>query len=263
MAMAMTFVKTCLRRRKFIEVARSMGRSSEYEKILSNSSRTIWSSSRDGTCIIPTTNKCVRFSPAANWSLTTRRNIWGWLNAIFNKVDESRIKEVGPDRACAEWLLRCGAFVKWQNKDGWTKDYNTLPVSGGRALKIEEVDATDSAIMHIGFPHFKGCKHIKRMVFHKALYLEDAGMSLLPLLQESLKELQVSSCGNVTVEGLRHIKKLKNLESLLLYDLPEIRNKDAMQKELQDALPKCTVLFPYAQPEDDPSLKTEEEKKGT
>lgn len=31
----------------------------------------------------------------------------------MNRVDRSRIEEVGPDRACAEWLLRCGAGVKW------------------------------------------------------------------------------------------------------------------------------------------------------
>ena len=27
-----------------------------------------------------------------------------WLMPFFNQVDYSRIKEVGPDRACAEWL---------------------------------------------------------------------------------------------------------------------------------------------------------------
>ncbi|XP_042884882.1 ATP synthase subunit s, mitochondrial-like isoform X1 [Penaeus japonicus] len=190
-----------------------------------------------------------------SWSFTSHQKLWGWLNTIFNKVDESRIKEVGPDRACAEWLLRCGALVKWRNMESWTKDYNNLPVSGGRLLKIEEIDATDSAIMHIGFPHFRGCKHIRRIVFHKSSYLDDAGLGQLPLLKDSLEELQVSSCGNVTEEGLRHLKQLKNLTYLLIYDLPEIRDKDAMCKELEEALPNCAVVFPYASAEDDPNLK--------
>ncbi|XP_042209084.1 ATP synthase subunit s, mitochondrial-like isoform X2 [Homarus americanus] len=157
------------------------------------------------SCLSPSRSSFVQL-----WSLTPQRNLWGWLNAIFNKVDESRIKDVGPDRACAEWLLRCGAFVKWQNSENWTKDYNTLPATGGRFLKIEEIDATDSAIMHIGFPHFRGCKHIRRIVFHKASYLDDLGLSQLLLLQNSLKELQISSCGNVTSDGLRNLKKLDN-----------------------------------------------------
>ncbi|XP_047471285.1 ATP synthase subunit s, mitochondrial-like isoform X2 [Penaeus chinensis] len=193
------------------------------------------------------------------WSSPSHRKLWGWLNTIFNRysyiVDESRIKEVGPDRACAEWLLRCGALVKWQNMESWTKDYNSLPVSGGRQLKVEEINATDSAVMHIGFPHFKGCKHIRRIVFHKASYLDDAGLEQLPLLRDSLEELQISSCGNVTEDGLRHLKQLKNLTYLLIYDLPEIRDKDAMCKELEEALPNCAVVFPYASAKDDPNLK--------
>ena len=92
----------------------------------------------------------------------------------------ARIKDVGPDRACAEWLLRCGAVVKWHGKGNfirdeiiifqtfalfgrWSyyylektiKDYNSLPVGNYRSLKIESVDATDSAIMEAGFTHFK------------------------------------------------------------------------------------------------------------
>lgn len=190
-----------------------------------------------------------------SWSTPSHRRLWGWLNTIFNRVDESRIKDVGPDRACAEWLLRCGALVKWRNMESWTKDYNSLPVSGGRLLKVEEIDATDSAIMHIGFPHFKGCKHIRRIVFHKASYLDDAGLEQLPLLKDSLEELQISSCGNVTEEGLRHLKQLKNLTYLLIYDLPEIKDKDAMCKELEEALPNCAVVFPYASAKDDPNLR--------
>ena len=30
----------------------------------------------------------------------------GWFVNVFNKYDGQRVAEVGPDRACAEWLLR-------------------------------------------------------------------------------------------------------------------------------------------------------------
>jgi ATP synthase, H+ transporting, mitochondrial F0 complex, subunit s len=68
-------------------------------------------------------------------------------------VDPSRIKEVGPDRACAEWLLRCGAGLRWKNSKTILKDYNSLPVTSG-GQKIAEIDATGSAIMDCGFPYF-------------------------------------------------------------------------------------------------------------
>jgi len=72
-------------------------------------------------------------------------------------VDEQRIKEVGPDRACAEWLLRCGAKVRWDKREEWLADYNSLPIGQYRALKIVEIDATESCVMGIGFTHFRTC----------------------------------------------------------------------------------------------------------
>ena len=69
------------------------------------------------------------------------------------RVDYDRLKLVGPDRTCAEWLLRCGAAVKWKDKEFWEKDYNLLPGSNFERYKIEEIDGTGSAIMGIGFPH--------------------------------------------------------------------------------------------------------------
>lgn len=47
------------------------------------------------------------------------------------------------------------------------------------------------------------------MIFHKANYMDDAAMSQLPLLRDSLTHLQVSSCGNITEDGLWYIKKLE------------------------------------------------------
>ncbi|KAF4529163.1 hypothetical protein B566_EDAN017686 [Ephemera danica] len=176
----------------------------------------------------------------------SKRNLWGWLNTIFNRVDASRIKEVGPDRACAEWLLRCGASVRWQNSKTFIKDYNSLP-NEGKSYKIVEIDATDSAVMNVGFPHLRGLTAVEKMVLHRCSYLDDDALKYLPVLKTSLKHLQISSCGNITASGLQPIKELINLQELLLYDLPEIENREQVTSDLKNALPKCQVDFPYAQ----------------
>lgn len=187
-----------------------------------------------------------------------QRNFWGVLNVIFNRYDASRVKAVGPDRACAEWLLRCGAFVKWKDTNRWTKDYNSLPTTGGKKLwKIEEVDATESSVMHVGFKHFNGCKQLRRIIFHKASYLTDEALEDLVVLKDTLKEIQISSCGNISVDGLRHLKKLINLEYINLYDFPRLKDKDSLLQELEEALPNCAIVFPYALAKDDPSAKDE------
>nr|CAD7423442.1 unnamed protein product [Timema monikensis] len=69
-------------------------------------------------------------------------------------VDSNRIKEVGPDRACAEWLMKNGAFVKWENESDFLKNYDCLPSEDDRR-HIVEVDATEASITYLGFAHFK------------------------------------------------------------------------------------------------------------
>ena len=79
------------------------------------------------------------------------------LFIIVFRVDDERIAAVGPDRACAEWLMRNGAYVKWTGSCEFLTDYNALPPEG-MIRYIQEIDATESSIMHYGFKHF--CKVI-------------------------------------------------------------------------------------------------------
>ncbi|KAI4804098.1 hypothetical protein KUCAC02_025740 [Chaenocephalus aceratus] len=83
---------------------------------------------------------------------SSRRHFWGWLNAGLT-MDYERIQTVGPDRAAAEWLLRCGAKVRFQGLDRWQHDYNALPTGPLGRFKIQGIDATESCIMYRGFDH--------------------------------------------------------------------------------------------------------------
>uniref|UniRef100_A0A8C9RHQ1 Distal membrane arm assembly component 2 like n=1 Tax=Scleropages formosus TaxID=113540 RepID=A0A8C9RHQ1_SCLFO len=89
-----------------------------------------------------------------------RRAFWGWLNAVFNKVDYERIKTAGPDRAASEWLLRCGAKVQYQGFDRWQHDYNALPTGPLGRYKIQAIDATESCIMYRGFDYLGEPRHL-------------------------------------------------------------------------------------------------------
>ena len=87
------------------------------------------------------------------------------INIIINiftsqlkRPDKNRIKELGPDRSCAEWLLRNGATVKWKGSTRWQTDYNTLPSTDNkRVYQIEEVDVDEAGIMDVGFDYFSRC----------------------------------------------------------------------------------------------------------
>ncbi|XP_078090081.1 ATP synthase subunit s, mitochondrial [Mustelus asterias] len=173
-----------------------------------------------------------------------RRSFWGWLNAVFNNVDYDRIKTVGPDRAASEWLLRCGASVRYKGLDKWQKDYNHLPTGPLEKFKIEGIDATESCIMHKGFDYLDHLEHVKEIKFQRCIYIEDVCLERLckiENLQKSLKGLEIISCGNVTDRGIISLHLLKNLEQLFLSDLPGMEEKEKTLQVLRKALPACEI----------------------
>lgn len=170
------------------------------------------------------------------------RHFWQWLNIIFNKVDEDRRKLFGPDRACAEWLLRNGAAVKFVGSAEMLKDYNKLPPEGA-IFYVQEIDATDASISHYGFPHFVGCKFIEKIIFDKCLYLQDEALQGLTPLKDTLRHLQITSCLNITSKGLEGLFTLEKLKVLLLGDLPYVKDKDSILKQLRIKLPLCNVSY--------------------
>ncbi|XP_077180233.1 ATP synthase subunit s, mitochondrial isoform X1 [Paroedura picta] len=177
-------------------------------------------------------------------SCETYRHFWGWLNAIFNKVDHERIQAVGPDRAASEWLLRCGAHVRFQGLDKWQQDYNRLPTGPLGRYKIQAIDATESCIMHMGFDYLDGLEQVEEIKFCKCVYLQDEclrRLSEMQNLQRSLRRLWVISCGDLTDTGILALHKLSNLEYLFLKDLPGIRQKEATVEILRKSLPSLVL----------------------
>lgn len=52
--------------------------------------------------------------------------------------------------------MKNGAFVKWRNTNEYLTNYNGLQkgIDHGERNVIEEIDATESSINHIGFDYF-------------------------------------------------------------------------------------------------------------
>lgn len=75
-----------------------------------------------------------------------------------SSLDNNRIKEVGPNMACAEWLMKNGAQVRWKGCKEFVSHYDCLPHNNCAShyqFKIEQVYAgREASISHIGFLHF-------------------------------------------------------------------------------------------------------------
>ncbi|XP_013138109.1 PREDICTED: ATP synthase subunit s, mitochondrial isoform X3 [Papilio polytes] len=168
------------------------------------------------------------------------RSFWEYVNMMFNKPDMHRIKTVGPDRACAEWVLKNGGKVTWA--DGKKQsDYNLLPPDEIKTPKLLEIDGTDSSISHYGFSHLEGCTMLKKIVLHNNKYIDDRALKGLSYAKDVLTFVQVSKCINVTDPGLKEMIVLRNLKTLVLYDLASVENLADCKQFLGSGLPNCQI----------------------
>ncbi|CAG5130586.1 unnamed protein product, partial [Candidula unifasciata] len=169
------------------------------------------------------------------------RQFWG-VDVAFNKVDEERVKLAGPDRAAAEWVLRNGGAIKWTTSTKKLADYNMLPSTDFEHYKLEEIDLTATDVIGLGFAHLKDLKHLKKVVMHGVRSAGDDALAYLHHVQDTLEHLEISRCPMITEKGLlKHLSEMKKLRHLVIYDLIEIRNLQAVVDSLQKAMPWCTI----------------------
>ncbi|XP_050299287.1 ATP synthase subunit s, mitochondrial [Anthonomus grandis grandis] len=172
----------------------------------------------------------------------SKRSLFHWINKQFNALDEDRKKLVGPDRVCAEWILRNGGKVKFVDAFESETDYNNLPKEEVQ-VKLQEIDATGSSIMANGFEHLKGCNHISKIILDQCSYLENEALEGLSYVKDSLLFLQVSRCGNITEQGLVHLLKLVKLRTLIIFGLPYLKDRKKMLDVLGKGLKTCQITF--------------------
>ncbi|BES93491.1 ATP synthase [Nesidiocoris tenuis] len=174
-----------------------------------------------------------------------KRTFFGALNAIFNSVSTDRIKQVGPDRACAEWLMRNGAHIRWLGQEDFVAHYNSLPLDPEEhgSYHIEEIFARDATISHHGFPHLRGCNYIKRISLIRCAYLTDRCIEQLTNVHGSLLDVDIRDCQELTKNGLLKLGEinLENLRSIRIGSMLEPTELDDVVLSLQKRLPKVSV----------------------
>lgn len=186
-----------------------------------------------------------RAIPVALITLTQqRRYLWQYVCQAFNRVDFHRLAEVGPDRMCAEWVLKNGGGVRFKESPTVLhSNYNTLPAENLK-VRISEIDATKSTIMSIGFEHLRDCQHIKKIILDSCKYLDDEALNKLGHIEKSLEELKIDRCRNISQEGLlAMVKSVPHLKRLALgKDMPLLKNVDStIVPELKKQLPQCEI----------------------
>ena len=120
--------------------------------------------------------KCLRSSHLS--SSIHYRQFWNSLNVLSNKYDRKRVEELGPDRACAEWLLRCGGSIRYKNWGSFITNQKQIPTGTPGQFKIEEIRAIKSSITSEGFAYLSGLTDLKKIHLEKCDQIDDS-MSLI------------------------------------------------------------------------------------
>ncbi|XP_045156830.2 ATP synthase subunit s, mitochondrial-like [Mercenaria mercenaria] len=174
-----------------------------------------------------------------------RRHFFKYLNRALNIFDRERYEEVGGDRLCAEWVLKCGGRLRWAGSHSWLSDYNSLPSESTEAkLNVQDVDVSGTVVMSQGFEHFWYVKNLKSLKLHDCKYVDDNCLKQLQITASTLEHLQISANKQITDTGLLHLVELVCLTDLHLKDLPKVKDKKETYEKLQKALPNCDIMYP-------------------
>lgn len=77
---------------------------------------------------------------------------------LKKSLDDDRIEEIGPNLACAEWLMKNGAKIRWKGCREFVSHYDCLPNTTSihrKQFVVEHVYAgKEASISHVGFRYF-------------------------------------------------------------------------------------------------------------
>uniref|UniRef100_A0A0K0ED72 ATP synthase subunit s, mitochondrial n=1 Tax=Strongyloides stercoralis TaxID=6248 RepID=A0A0K0ED72_STRER len=174
-----------------------------------------------------------------------------WVLERFNLVDKQRLKDVGPDRCAAEWIVKSGGKIMFDKIPDVFEDYNTLirvtseldPRNPNDDVKLIWIDATDTSITGYGCLHFNGLKNIKEVNLVRCKTFNDSGLEYIGMYTGNvLKRLQLAECPKITEYGLMHLDKFVALEELKLIRLKNVYKFDKVLGNLKELLPNCKII---------------------
>ncbi|XP_051063476.1 distal membrane-arm assembly complex protein 2-like [Phodopus roborovskii] len=156
-----------------------------------------------------------------------------WNNRSFPNIQE----KYGPYVTGALFILKQGGAVKFQDKE-WIRpnERGNFPTEFLKlqAVPVEAVDASGCAINYQGMNNLLSLQHCPNV--------DDWCLSRLYLLADSLQELSLAGCPQVSEQGLACLHHLQNLRRLDISDLPAVSHPALTQILVEEMLPHCEVL---------------------
>ncbi|XP_019717110.1 ATP synthase subunit s-like protein [Hippocampus comes] len=119
---------------------------------------------------------------------------------------------------------------------------------------LEEVDMSYTIINYTGLSNLEAQRSLRTLSVRGCSEVDDWFLARLHVFQDSLEELDISHCPQITPGGLAALRNLKGLRRLDVSSLPRISTPGLVIILLEEMLPQCEVIASGY----DHSLKPEE-----
>lgn len=77
--------------------------------------------------------------------------------------------------------------------------------------------------------------------------IDNAALFKLKYVADTLENLEVSSCGDVSDSGVKELSQLTKLKQLKLADLIGVKHPRECLQSLKSSLPECQISYPGAE----------------
>ncbi|XP_035240060.1 distal membrane-arm assembly complex protein 2 isoform X2 [Anguilla anguilla] len=173
------------------------------------------------------------------------------------------------DNVAAAYYILCmkGRFRFAGQSDWFQANYRgkfSWDFMNFRDVPIEEVDMSGTLINYSGLDNLESQQGLRSLSLRGCPEVDDWFLSHLHIFQDSLEELDLSHCSQITVGGLASLHHLRKLRRLGLSSLPRLQSPGLVRILLEEVLPHCHISgVEYSQGLDetgtDTGLQTETE----
>lgn len=170
----------------------------------------------------------------------------------------------GPHVAAAYFILKLKGGLRYCGHTDWFRaDHRgkfNWDFINYKDCPLEEIDLSYTVINYDGLENFEGQQAVQTLSLRGCPEVDDWFLSRLHTFQDSLKELDISHCPNITIGGLAALRNLKGLQRLNVSSISGVSNPGLVVILLEEMLPKCHITaegyeFHLAATEDDGQMQ--------
>ncbi|XP_074872326.1 distal membrane-arm assembly complex protein 2 [Carettochelys insculpta] len=187
---------------------------------------------------------CSRFYDVeylVSWSAKLRERNLRRKNAYCGYIK----KLYGDDIAAAYFVLSRGGGVRFQGQENWFRADRRGKYSTDflelRNVPVVAVDLAGSIVNYNGLDNLVQLKALTSLDLSRCPHVDDWVLTRLHVFADTLEELSLAGCPQVTDRGLACLHHLEHLRRLDLSHLP-VPNAALIQLLVEDMLPRCEVV---------------------